>query len=439
MKYNLLFPVLLGTLPLAFTMVNSKPVIKSNNPILAETIQLPLGGNTWVHGNADKERFLTGNGVENWNNKDAYFVTYVRINTPGTMQVKLKGKASQPCKLALTIAGKRKTVNVDQADAQWVNAGEWTLSDTGYIAIQLSGLERKGDKFADISDYEISGTAINAATAFVKNNEGNFFYWGRRGPSVHLNYPFADSIQAEWFYNEIMVPVKQDVIGSYYMANGFGEGYFGIQVNSATERRILFSVWSPFSTDDPKSIPDDMKITMLKKGDEVHTGKFGNEGSGGQSYLRFPWKAGNTYGFLLRGVPDGNNNTTYTAYFHDPEQNKWLLIASFKRPKTNKHLTRFHSFLENFNPDQGELERRVLFGNQWIRDVKGNWIALKTAGFTYDNTAAKGYRKDYAGGVEGNYFFLKNCGFFNQSTPYKSIFVRTGDNKAPVIDFEKLP
>jgi hypothetical protein len=80
-----------------------------------------------------------------------------------------------------------------------------------------------------------------------------------------------------------------------------------------------------------------------------------------------------------------------------------------------------------------------LFGNQWIRDVKGNWIALKTAGFTYDNTAAKGYRKDYAGGVEGNYFFLKNCGFFNQSTPYKSTFVRTGDNKAPVIDFEKLP
>ncbi|WP_315824680.1 DUF3472 domain-containing protein [Paraflavitalea speifideaquila] len=272
-----------------------------------------------------------------------------------------------------------------------------------------------------------------------KNNEGNFFYWGRRGPSVHLNYPFADTIQAEWFYNEITVPVGQDVIGSYYMANGFGEGYFGIQVNSATERRILFSVWSPFSTDDPKSIPEDQRIAMLKKGEGVHAGEFGNEGSGGQSYLRFPWKAGNTYGFLLRGVPDGNNNTTYTAYFHDPEQGKWMLIASFKRPKTNKHLTRFHSFLENFNPDQGNLERRVLFGNQWIRDVKGNWISLKTAGFTYDNTAARGYRKDYAGGVDGNQFFLKNCGFFNQYTPYKSSFTRVGDNKAPVIDFTNLP
>ena len=30
------------------------------------------------------------------------------------------------------------------------------------------------------------------------------------------------------------------------MANGFGEGYFGIQVNGPNERRVLFSVWSPF-------------------------------------------------------------------------------------------------------------------------------------------------------------------------------------------------
>jgi hypothetical protein len=355
------------------------------------------------------------------------------------MQVKLKGKATQPCTLALTIGGKQHTVKVNNTTVQWITVGEWTLKDTGYIAIQLSGVDKQGDHFAAISDYELSGTAINEATAFVKNNEGNFFYWGRRGPSVHLNYPFADTIQAEWFYNEITVPAGQDVIGSYYMANGFGEGYFGIQVNSATERRILFSVWSPYTTDDPKSIPEDMRIAMLKKGDQVYTGEFGNEGSGGQSFLRFPWKAGLTYGFLLKGVPDNNNNTTYTAWFHDPEQDKWVLIASFKRPKTNKHLTRLHSFLENFNPEQGDKERKVLFSNQWIRDTKGRWITLNKAGFTYDNTAAQGYRKDYAGGVEGNHFFLKNCGFFNQYTSYKSIFTRTASNKHPEIDFEKLP
>ena len=50
------------------------------------------------------------------------------------------------------------------------------------------------------------------------------------------------------------IPKNNDVVGSYFMANGFAEGYFGIQVNSETERRILFSVWSPYKTDDPNSI-----------------------------------------------------------------------------------------------------------------------------------------------------------------------------------------
>lgn len=56
----------------------------------------------------------------------------------------------------------------------------------------------------------------------------------------------ADKV--EWFYSEITVPKSNDVIGSYFMANGFAEGYFGIQVNSASERRVLFSVWSPYSS-----------------------------------------------------------------------------------------------------------------------------------------------------------------------------------------------
>ena len=111
-----------------------------------------------------------------------------------------------------------------------------------------------------------------------------------------------------------------------------------------------------------------------------------------------------------------------------------MLIASFKRPNTNTYLKRFHSFLENFIPEQGNKERRVLFGNQWIQDVTGNWIELKKAVFTYDNTAAKGYRMDYAGGIENGQFFLKNCGFFNQYTSYRTAFERPVRNSKPDID-----
>ena len=56
------------------------------------------------------------------------------------------------------------------------------------------------------------------------------------------------------------------------MANGFGEGYFGIQVNSATQRNVLFSVWSGFDTNNPDEIPAEYTVRLDKKGEDVKTG-----------------------------------------------------------------------------------------------------------------------------------------------------------------------
>ncbi|MBE7172656.1 MAG: DUF3472 domain-containing protein [Williamsia sp.] len=403
------------------------------------SVQVPLAGNTYVQNLVGRTRTLTNNGIENWTEQETQFDTYLRISRPGTIKMAMNARTEGQSKLQISLNGEKRTLAIKGNEFQRYDVGEWKVVDTGYLKITLSGLSKSGDRFAEVSGYEISGTAINEKTAYVKNNEGNFFYWGRRGPSVHLNYPFADNVNASWFYNEVTVPEGQDVVGSYFMAIGFGEGYFGMQVNSNTERRILFSVWSPYSTDDPKSIPQDMRIAMLKKGEDVYTGEFGNEGSGGQSYLRYNWKASYTYKFLLKGEPDGSGSTTYTAYFFAPDKGGWMLIASFKRPKTDTYLKRFHSFLENFNPEQGDKSRSVLFGNQWIADATGNWTELTGATFTYDNTAAKGYRMDYAGGVEGGRFFLKNCGFFAEYTPYRSTFTRSSQKQPPSIDFTHLP
>ena len=307
------------------------------------------------------------------------------------------------------------------------------------VAIKIKGSSKTDSLFANIRSLKLEGNAIDNKTTYVKNNEGQFFYWGRRGPSVHLSYNVPEGVNAEWFYNEVTVPTGNDVLGSYFMADGFAEGYFGMQVNSPNERHILFSVWSPYTTDDPKAIPDHQKIIMLKKGENVHTGEFGNEGSGGQSYLNYIWKTGLTYKFLVHAKPDSNGRTEYTAYFLAPELNKWQLIASFSRPETDTYLKHMHSFLENFEPEEGTKTRQVLFNNQWICDTDGNWTELTKARFTGDNTAVKGYRMDYASGLMGNVFYLKNCGFFDHYTPGNSYFDRLAENKKPDVDLSKLP
>ncbi len=402
--------------------------------------EVSVAGNSWRTPAGTEGGEITKEGIKNWTDKNVDFVTYVRLAHAGSLILSLKaGLPDGNSLLLISIADKSKRVSLSGSELKLYDAGKWDIMDSGYVAISIKGLTKTGTEFATITGLQISGTAVDEGTSYVKNDEGNFFYWGRRGPSVHLNYDLPKDENVEYFYNEIIVPKGNDVIGSYFMAIGFGEGYFGIQVNSASERRVLFSVWSPFKTDNPKEIPEEEKIQLLRKGKDVYSGEFGNEGSGGQSFLRYDWKPDVSYKFLLKGNPENDGHTTYTAWFFAPEENNWKLIASFCRPKTNTWLKRFHSFLENFDPEQGDKIRKVFFNNQWVYTNNKEWIEITKATFTADNTARVGFRKDYAGGLMNNSFYLQNCGFFKNNTAINSQFKRPALNYKPNIDFDKLP
>jgi hypothetical protein len=409
---------------------------------------IPLGGNTWS--NRSEGGSVTNDGITGWTDPQTSFTLYFRVTQPGSLHLWLhlavpSGKSRIRVSPGGSGAlqkdkGRAEELEVTGTALQRYDAGAWTIRDTGYQSLRIEGLRKSGSSFAAIQSIEIQGSVLNGQLSYVRSNEGNFFHWGRRGPSVHLAYDLPAGVHAEWFYNEVTVPAGQDIQGSYFMADGFGEGYFGMQVNSPTERHILFSVWSPFQTDNPTAIPDSLQIILAKKGEGVHAGAFGNEGAGGQSWLNYPWKAGDTYRFLLHARPIEKNYTQFTAWWYAPEQGKWLLIASFKRPQTQKWLSGLHSFLENFEPETGDRQRYVLFNHQWVRDEQGNWISLNKARFTGDNTARKGYRMDYGGGIKGDAFYLQNCGFFNTYTPLDSRFGRPAgpDVSPPDIDLAQF-
>lgn len=414
---------------------NTNKSNENEGQVLDLTIQIPAGANSWIVNNSDENAtMLNGSEIENWTDLKTVVRTCFKTDTSGKLYLGLN--ASIPdgtSKIKVTVGNQTKTIALEVSENTTIDVGVFDAK-AGYNFVEIQGVERTGAVVANISEVLIGGPATEGKVYFIKDD----FYFGRRGPSVHLSYETPEEKDVEWFYNEINVPEGEDVIGSYYMANGFKDGYFGIQVNSETERRILFSVWSPFDTQDPKDIPDDHKIILLGKGDGVKTGEFGNEGSGGQSYKVFPWKVGTSYKFLLKGVPAENNSTDYTAYFFAPEDDQWNLIASFRRPQGSRHLEKLYSFLENFMPPTGNISRKANYNNQWVYTTDKEWIELTKAKFTADATARKESRMDYAGGVVGNEFFMENCGFFDETTPIGSEFTRTANGNAPIIDFSKL-
>lgn len=399
-------------------------------------IAIPTAGNAWVmnQGNYTPSDIVTAEGIRHWNDPNLTIRTFFYMEQAGGISLGIRAKVpSGISKIQCTFGNESQEITLEGTGLNDTYIGHFRVDHPGYYYLDIAGLEKQGAVYAEVTDI-LLGDVKATQVKYVKDD----FYFARRGPSVHLNFNLPAGLdQVQWFYSELTIPKNQDVIGSYFMANGFGEGYFGIQVNSATERRILFSVWSPYETDHPSEVPEDYKIKLLKKGAGVTTGEFGNEGSGGQSFKVYNWKAGVTYGFLVGAQPTGNGQTDYVAYFHDPETHQWSLIARFRRPHTTTYLKHLYSFLENFIPETGVLERKGLYQNQWVYDATG-WHELTKVTFTADNTARKAYRFDYSGGVENNSFYLKNCGFSNDNVLIDSRFARNKLHHAPKIDFNLL-
>ncbi|KAI8371525.1 uncharacterized protein BYT42DRAFT_580577 [Radiomyces spectabilis] len=173
--------------------------------------------------------------------------------------------------------------------------------------------------------------------------------------------------------SSIRVPQGSDPIKTYWMANGFGNGYMGMQHNSDTERRILFSIW-----DDGQG----SKVEPIRHGDNVTVGTFGGEGEGAQSYLVYDWKAGDTVYFRVQAnVNEAEDYAEYTGYWGTDGQT-WNLIASFRAEKQPYWLLEPYGFLENYGSDQSEI-REGYYGNFVMINSNGQHHTPENFQFTH--------------------------------------------------------
>ena len=405
---------------------------------------IPLAGNAFrvdPGAKAGRGGFDRSGSVRLTDAADRYAV-FFRVDRPTNVRLSLRGRAPDgPAGVAVRAEERSFQTTFTEPALAIRGVGELDVRQAGYVRVELAGLEDDGAA-AILQDLVIDAATEGLVVDFVRTNDGNMFYWGLRCPSVHLTYDTPADRSLAYAYSEITVPEGLDVQGSYFMANGFAHGYFGIQVNGPAERRVLFSVWSPFSTDNPAEIPADQRVVKLAVGPDVRVGEFGNEGSGGQSFLVYPWKAGTTYRFLTEVKPDPEipDTTQFTAWFGDKAKQEWRLIARFRRPKTTTFLRGFHSFLENFDPNHGHLTRGADYGNVWVCDTAGEWHECTTARLSADATAGGRHRLDYDGGARGGRFFMKNCGFFPETGQVGKRFTRDATAaERPLIDFDSLP
>ncbi len=371
--------------------------------------------------------------LRNWNSAETVVSYYFRTETIGKMNIALQAKGHS--QIEVSLLGKKKKIKLDSDTLARVEVGKFKVKTPGYIKVDIRGVKiKKGEDFGNVAAVFVGGDV--APVVCVDPEFSSHF--GRRGPSVHMGYALPRE-NVEWFYNEVVVPEEGDIPSSYYMACGFGEGYFGMQNNSPHKRRVLFSVWSPYETDNAAEIPDSLRVVLLKKGENVTVQDFGNEGSGGQSFMHYDWKAGERCRFLMGVKPDGNGSTVYTAYFFDNTKGEWVLVASFRRPKISTWYTNAHSFLENFNPVMGYVNRKAYYCNQWARTADGRWIPVTQGRFTCDATGYHKKRLDYNGGVAGEDFYLTMGGFFDEYMTSGTRFERGGNvTEAPEIDFSTL-
>jgi hypothetical protein len=250
--------------------------------------------------------------------------------------------------------------------------------------------------------------------------------------SVHLSY---SARAGNAFYNE--VTVETSAPGTYFMACGWDKGYFGIQELADGKKLVLFSVWDPAAGEDPAKVPPEKRVKLLHKDDAVRVQRFGNEGTGGQSFFDYDWKPGETYRFLVTAKPDGPDRTAYAGFFFIPAKKEWKHLVTFSTLTPKGELLRGdYSFIEDFrrNKVSATQARKATFANGWVRTAKDEWVSLAKAKFTADANPVL----NIDAGSAGAKFFLATGGATeNTHAKLRETITREPGEKKPPADLPK--
>lgn len=220
------------------------------------------------------------------------------------------------------------------------------------------------------------------------------------GWAQHLWWNLEKEHNAVCLYGEITVLATYPSIyycGANWHPGEAAGGYCGIQHNSLTERRTIFSIWDT----SPELHPQ-----ITEADPQTQFGRFGGEGEGGHTHMPWNWKKGETFQFFVRKKPGEDPDTTDTRYYiFDRVSQKWRHSATITSPNGGKLSVAtigggLNSFLENFRNTDRAQPKLALY-RLWIgssidtlrclthANGDGAWGQLHDAFFLAEGDTAK--------------------------------------------------
>ena len=264
---------------------------------------------------------------------------------------------------------------------------------------------------------------------------------------------------------EIMLPQKSDIIGTYAMALGVLNGYMGIQMNGyandgSPRHDVLFSMWDDGSTDEDPNLPEYMRAGAVDWDPLTTTNRFGNEGTGVQTYRKGPyWTPGKYVQFITNCRPETTSYTTevngkptvhtqhnmlVSAWFNALDGKGWQYMATVRKRNSTTYFDAWYSFLENYNASTGQANRIAYYRNGYMRArSNGKWYYRNSVGFGHtdggDNTGA---RTDYGQGTTDNpadrTFFMQTGGYTSTNKTKTTVALATDYTPVDTINITPL-
>lgn len=410
------------------------------------------------------------NSLSAWTNANACAVYY--FHQPAatvTNTIKLNVKKGYSAKFQLTIVNPdapdvqlfSKTFTANGTDSNVdVTVGDVTFKRSVYYRYRLECLSgNQNINLIRSFTFKTTATEKPYVANYLSSPSVHLYSWGSTDP----NAPKGDAY--DWCFMEIMLPQESDIIGTYAMALGVLNGYMGIQMNGyandgSPRHDVLFSMWDDGSTDEDPNLPEYMRAGAVDWDPLTTTNRFGNEGTGVQTYRKGPyWTPGKYVQFITNCRPETTSYTTevngkptvhtqhnmlVSAWFNALDGKGWQYMATVRKRNSTTYFDAWYSFLENYNASTGQANRIAYYRNGYMRArSNGKWYYRNSVGFGHtdggDNTGA---RTDYGQGTTDNpadrTFFMQTGGYTSTNKTKTTVALATDYTPVDTINITPL-